>query len=52
MCHSKGVFFVTGKDIEARKFDSRRAAKDWCRSLPWFSNKRGRAGCRKAAAKT
>jgi hypothetical protein len=30
MRHSKGVFGVTGKDIEARTFGSRREAKDWC----------------------
>ena len=26
------AFLVTGKDIEARKFESRREAKDWCAS--------------------
>jgi hypothetical protein len=26
----KGCYLVTGKDIEARKFGSRREAKDWC----------------------
>jgi hypothetical protein len=30
MRHTKGAFLVTGKDIEARKFGSRREAKDWC----------------------
>jgi hypothetical protein len=30
MRHTKGTFLVTGKDIEARKFGSRREAKDWC----------------------
>jgi hypothetical protein len=28
--YTKGAFLVTGKDIEARKFASRREAKDWC----------------------
>ena len=27
-----GAFLVTGKDIEARNFASRREAKDWCAS--------------------
>jgi hypothetical protein len=27
----KGDFVVTGPDIEAMKFKSRREAKDWCR---------------------
>jgi hypothetical protein len=27
---TKGAFLVTGKDIEARTFASRREAKDWC----------------------
>jgi hypothetical protein len=27
-----GAFLVTGKDIEARNFESRREAKDWCAS--------------------
>ena len=26
----QGAFLVTGKDIEARTFGSRREAKDWC----------------------
>jgi hypothetical protein len=26
------AFLATGKDIEARKFESRREAKDWCAS--------------------
>jgi hypothetical protein len=26
------AFLVIGKDIEARKFESRREAKDWCAS--------------------
>jgi len=26
------AFLITGKDIEARKFESRREAKDWCAS--------------------
>jgi hypothetical protein len=30
MRYAKGVFLVTGKDIEARTFESRREAKDWC----------------------
>jgi hypothetical protein len=30
MRHMKGAFVVTGKDIEARTFASRREAKDWC----------------------
>ena len=30
MRYTKGAFLVTGKDIEARKFESRREAKDWC----------------------
>jgi hypothetical protein len=30
MRYTKGEFLVTGKDIEARKFASRREAKDWC----------------------
>ena len=30
MRHTKGAFLVTGKDIEARTFGSRREAKDWC----------------------
>jgi hypothetical protein len=30
MRYIKGAFLVTGKDIEARKFESRRKAKDWC----------------------
>jgi len=30
MRYAKGVFLVTGKDIEARTFESRRVAKDWC----------------------
>ena len=30
MRYTKGSFLVSGKDIEARKFESRREAKDWC----------------------
>jgi hypothetical protein len=30
MRYTKGEFLVTGKDIEARTFGSRREAKDWC----------------------
>jgi len=30
MRHTKGAFLVTGKDIEARTFGSRREAKDCC----------------------
>jgi hypothetical protein len=30
MRFTKGAFLVTGKEIEARKFESRRQAKDWC----------------------
>ena len=30
MRHTKGAFLVTGKDIEARTFGSRREAKNWC----------------------
>ena len=30
MRYIRGAFLVTGKDIEARKFESRREAKDWC----------------------
>ena len=30
MRYTKGVFLVTGKDIMARTFASRREAKDWC----------------------
>ena len=30
MRYINGAFLVTGKDIEARKFESRREAKDWC----------------------
>ena len=30
MRHTKGAFLVTGKDIEARTFGSRREAKEWC----------------------
>ena len=30
MRYTKGAFLVTGKDIEARTFGSRREAKDWC----------------------
>jgi hypothetical protein len=30
MRHTKGAFVVTGNDIEARTFGSRREAKDWC----------------------
>ena len=26
------AFLITGQDIEARKFESRREAKDWCAS--------------------
>jgi hypothetical protein len=29
----RGAFLVPGKDIEARKFVSRREAKDWCQDL-------------------
>jgi hypothetical protein len=28
--YTKGAFLVTGEDIEARTFASRREAKDWC----------------------
>ena len=30
MRYTKGAFLVTGKDIMARTFASRREAKDWC----------------------
>ena len=30
MRNTKGAFLVTDKDIEARRFGSRREAKDWC----------------------
>jgi hypothetical protein len=30
MRYTKGAFLVTGKDIEAQTFGSRREAKDWC----------------------
>jgi hypothetical protein len=30
MRHTKGAFLVSGKDIDARKFGSRREAKNWC----------------------
>ena len=32
MRHIGEAFLVTGKDIEARNFASRREAKDWCAS--------------------
>jgi hypothetical protein len=33
MRHTKGAFLVTGKDIEARTFGSRREAKEWCAAI-------------------
>jgi|tagenome__1003787_1003787.scaffolds.fasta_scaffold17417189_1 hypothetical protein len=33
MRYNKGTFLVTGEDIEARRFASRREAKDWCVKL-------------------
>ena len=30
MRYANGAFLVTGNDIEARTFGSRREAKDWC----------------------
>jgi hypothetical protein len=52
MRHAKGTFPVTGKNIEARTFGSRREAKDWCDDhYPGAPIKE--IGCRKAAdAKT
>jgi hypothetical protein len=46
MRHTKGAFVVTGNDIEARTFGSRREAKDWCADHYPFSNKGDRAGRR------
>ena len=53
MRYTKGAFLVTGKDIMARTFASRREAKDWCASHSRCSNKGDRPGRRKVAnAKT
>ena len=39
MRYTKGAFLVTGKDIMARTFASRREAKDWCAGHSPCSNK-------------
>jgi hypothetical protein len=53
MRYTKGEFLVTGKDIEARKFASRREAKDWCADhYPGSQVKEiGRGAARPAARK-